>query len=74
LEGKDKFWMKTVNVIINQLVSSLRQRIDAYRKVREVFKVKLSLISMRLMPIRLENMRWQIYTVEICSLVNWLMK
>ena len=39
LEGKDKFRIGTVIVIINQLIYSLRQRIDAYREVREVFKV-----------------------------------
>jgi hypothetical protein len=39
LQGKDKFRIETFIVIINQLVSSLRQRIDAYRAVHDVFKV-----------------------------------
>ena len=39
LHGKDKFRIETFTVIIDQLVCSLRQRIDAYREVREVFKV-----------------------------------
>jgi len=38
LEGKYKCRIETVIVIINQLVSSLWQRIDAFREVREVFK------------------------------------
>jgi hypothetical protein len=39
LQGKDKFRIETFTVIINQLVCSLKRRIDAYTEVREVFKV-----------------------------------
>jgi len=39
LHGKDKFRIETFTVIIDQLACSLRRRIDAYKEVREVFKV-----------------------------------
>jgi hypothetical protein len=39
LQGKDKFRIQTFTVIIDQLVCSLKRRIDAYTEVREVFKV-----------------------------------
>ena len=39
LRGKDKFRIETFILIVNQLESSLRRRIDAYREVHEVFKV-----------------------------------
>ena len=37
-EGKNKCWIGNPIVIVNQLVSSLRSRIDAHREVREVLK------------------------------------
>lgn len=39
LQGKDKFRIETFLVIINQLQSSLKLRIDAYREVRDVYRV-----------------------------------
>jgi len=39
LQGKDKFRIETFIVIINQLQSSLQVRTDAYKEVRDVFKV-----------------------------------
>jgi len=39
LQGKDKFWVETFKVILNQLHTSLRGRIDAYKDVRKVFIV-----------------------------------
>jgi len=62
---------------INQLISSLWQRIGAYREVREVFKVVTDFNEIRLMLIRLENMQflWQIYiAAETYILANLLMK
>ena len=39
LQGKDKFRVETFLVIINQLQTALRNRIDAYTNVRAVFQV-----------------------------------
>ena len=76
LEGKDKFRIGTVIVIINQLIYSLRQRIDAYREVREVFKVVIDINEVNADQIREYVVSMQIYAfiAEICSLANLLMK
>jgi hypothetical protein len=39
LEGRDKFRVETFLVIVNQLQTALRGRIDAYCEVRTLFKV-----------------------------------
>jgi hypothetical protein len=39
LQGKDKFRVETFLVIVNQLQTALRKRIDAYADVRKVFQV-----------------------------------
>jgi len=39
LVGRDKFRAETFLVIVNQLVISLRGRVDAYKEVRNVFRV-----------------------------------
>ena len=41
LTGRDKFRIETFMVVIDQLQSSLRKRIDAYSHVRDVFAVLL---------------------------------
>ena len=39
LQGKDKFRIEIFTVVINLLICSFKRRLDAYTKVREVFKV-----------------------------------